>query len=70
MVADRSQIQLSTERFCQILTNIHADAFSQHLTEHRDPNGEVRGRMKELKGFYLTSMEWKAIGPVKLDALV
>jgi hypothetical protein len=34
-------------------------------TEHRNPNGGVRGGLKELKGSYLALMGGKALGPVK-----
>jgi hypothetical protein len=38
---------------------------ANHWTEHRDPNGGVRGRMKELQRPYLASIGGKALGPVK-----
>jgi hypothetical protein len=43
-VNDRSLIQLSSERLCQILTNTDGMLTANHLTEHRDLNGEVRER--------------------------
>jgi hypothetical protein len=49
MLADRSLIQLSPERLCQILTNTDVDAPSQP-SEHKDLNGEDRGRTKGAEG--------------------
>jgi hypothetical protein len=43
VLADRSLIQLSPERLCQILTNTNAEAPNHPQTEHRDPNGGDRG---------------------------
>jgi hypothetical protein len=45
VLADRSLIQLSPEKLCQILTNTNVDACAtNHQTEHKDLNGGVRGR--------------------------
>jgi hypothetical protein len=43
VLADRSPIQLSSERLCQILTSTDVDA-ANHWTE------ELREGLKELKG--------------------
>jgi len=38
---------------------------ANHLTDHRDPNGGVRGRTEGAEGPYLASMEGEVLGPVK-----
>jgi hypothetical protein len=58
VLADRSLIQLSPERLCQILTNRDADAHSIGLSTGT-PMEEKGEGLKELKGPYL------ARGPVK-----
>jgi hypothetical protein len=52
VLADKSLIQLSPERLCQILTNTDADALlvANYWPEHRDPNGGVRGRTEGTEG--------------------
>ena len=37
-----------------------------HWTEHRDPNGGVRGRTEGVEGPYLASVGGEALGPVKV----
>jgi hypothetical protein len=56
VLADRSQVQLSRDRLCQILTNIDADAHSQCQKEHKDLMEESGEGLKELKGPYLASV--------------
>jgi hypothetical protein len=51
VLGDRSLIQLSPERLCQILTNTDAEAHSHNQTKHRDPNGGVRGRAEGTEVF-------------------
>jgi hypothetical protein len=53
VLADRSQVWLFPERFCQSLTNTAADACKSAIglrTEHRNPNGGVRGRTEGAEG--------------------
>ena len=38
---------------------------ANHWTEHRDPNGGVRGRTEGAEGIYLASVGGEALGPVK-----
>jgi hypothetical protein len=48
---NRSMIQVSPERLCQILTNTDVDAHSQtSLTKCRDPSGRVRARTVGAEG--------------------
>jgi hypothetical protein len=56
--ADRSLVQLSPERFCQILTNTDVDAANIGLSTHTRMEKLGEG-LKKLKGPYL------ALGPVK-----
>jgi hypothetical protein len=50
VLAYRSLIQLSPERFCQCLTNIEEDALSQPLDEHKAPSGRARERAEGAEG--------------------
>jgi hypothetical protein len=36
---------------------------ANHQTKHKDPNGGVRGKLKELKGSYLASMGGEDLMP-------
>ena len=38
---------------------------ANHSTEHKSPNGEVRGGLKLPKGSYLALMGGETLGPVK-----
>jgi hypothetical protein len=38
---------------------------ASHLTEHKAPNGGVKGRTDEAEGPYLTLVGREALGPVK-----
>jgi len=50
VLADKILIQLSPERLCQILTNTMQMLKANHWTEHREPNGGVRGRTEGAEG--------------------
>jgi hypothetical protein len=66
VLADKSLIQLSPERLCQIMTNTEADAHSQPLgLSTGNPMKELGKGLKELKGPYLASMGGEALDPVK-----
>jgi hypothetical protein len=64
VLADRSLIQLSPDRLCQILTNTDVDACSQLLDCVQGPQ-ELGEGLKELKGPCLASMGGESLGPVK-----
>jgi len=53
LLADRSLIQLSSERLCQSLTNTEVNAHSQWAqnahSQHGDPNGRVRDRTERVE---------------------
>jgi hypothetical protein len=51
MLADKSLIQLSSERLYQILTNTEEDACSQLSGRVQDPNGGIRVRTEGARGF-------------------
>ena len=50
VLADRSLIQLSSQRLCQNLIIQMWMLTANHRTEHRDTNGGVRGRTEEAEG--------------------
>jgi hypothetical protein len=68
VLADRSLVQLSPERFCQILTNTYVDALmltANHWTDHRDFNGGVRERTEGAEESLSGINGEKALGSVK-----